>query len=81
MRTIDNMKKRLDSLMINRINERLITRPDNRLYERLIEMPYLRLSGLPDDKTVRCMAGQTVSHSNSQSTGYNYGLPCGLPVS
>ena len=64
MRTIDNMKKRLDSLMINRINERLITWLGNRLYERLIETPYLRLSGLPDDKIARCMTGQTFSHSN-----------------
>lgn len=39
MRTIDNMKKRLDSLMINQIYERSINRPGNRLYERLIEKP------------------------------------------
>ena len=67
MRTIDNMKKRLDSLMINRINERLITWLGNRLYEWLIEMPYLRLSGLLDDKIARCMTGQSFSHSNIQT--------------
>jgi hypothetical protein len=59
----DSMKKRLDSSMINRKYERLVIR----LCERLIEKPYIRLSGLPDDKVARCMAGQTVSHSNVQT--------------
>ena len=66
MRTIDSMKKRLDSLMIDQMNERLIIRPDNRLHERIIGKPYLMWSGLPDGKTVRCMTDQTVSRSNIQ---------------
>ena len=74
MQTIDSMKKRLDSPMINRIYERLITKPGNRLCERLINMPYLRLSGLADNKTVRCMAGQTVSHSNIKTVKRLNGL-------
>jgi hypothetical protein len=93
MWTTDSMKKRPDSLLISRINERLITRPGNRLCERLIKKPYIRLSGLPDGKTARCMYDwpniQTVSHSNVQTfkrlfgqpAECNYGLPCSLSAS
>lgn len=73
MRTIENIKKWLDSLMITRMYERLITRPGNRLCERLTREPYLRLSGLPDDKIAGCMAGQTASLSNIQTFKHSNG--------
>lgn len=71
MRMIDNIKKRLDSCMTNRINERLITRSVVRLYEWLTGKLYLRLSVLPDDKTAGCMTGQTVSHSNIKTVNHS----------
>lgn len=73
MQTIDSMKKRLDNPMINRMYDRLIMRPDNRLIEQLNEIPYIRLSGLADNKTVRRMTGQTASHSNIQTLKHSNG--------